>query len=174
MNMRSFAGGFALAAIPLIAGGVWFLQKLEQQPVLYPPASYYDDGDSRPESGYVVVDGVLIGEDMNGRTYLKVTCDNSSGKCSTLELSQPSTLKMVMPWQDEWKIVAWMPETIKAASEPAPGACNRVEFTIYRKTEEATYTRIPNPQASGERCKAFSKRTFTWKLGRQPTDDGTG
>ena len=75
---------------------------------------------------------------------------------------------MVMPWQDSWKIVSWAPETIKAASDPAPGACNRVEFTAYRTNKEATYTRIPLPQASGERCKMISKKTFTWKLGPQP------
>ena len=169
MNIKSFAGGFALAAVLSIAGAFWVIQKIERQPVLYPPVEFYDDGDTRPESGYVVVAGVLLGEDMNGRTYLKVTCDNSTGKCGTLELSQPSTLKMVMPWQNEWRIVGWNPDVIKAASSPAPGACNRVEFTIYRKTEEAIYTRIPNPQASGERCKAFSKRTFTWKVGQWPT-----
>ena len=168
MGVRSFIGGFAAAALLAVAGGIWLLREIDMVPVRYPPPEFYDDGDLRPDSGYVVASGVLLGEDMDGRTYLKVTCDRSIGVCRTLELTQVNNLKMVNTDQDEWKITAWTPESIKAASEPMPSACNRVEFTIYRTNKEAVYTRIPNPNAKGEICKDLSNSTFNWKLGPQP------
>lgn len=168
MAARSFIGGFAAAAVLAVAGGIWLLFEIDKVPVLYPPPEFYDDGDQRTDSGYVVASGVLLGEDMDGRTYLKVTCDHASGLCRTLELTQVSKRKMVNTYEDEWKITAWTSESIKAASKPMPGACNRVEFTIYRTNKEAVYTRIPNPNAQGEICKSMSKKTFNWKLGPQP------
>jgi len=47
MNFRSFASGFAVAAIIAIAGGLWLAKRLGDQPIRWMPKTYYDDGDIR-------------------------------------------------------------------------------------------------------------------------------
>lgn len=167
--MRNFIIGFIAGALVVGGTAAWLIIKIEKAPIMYPPPNFYDDKDDRPDSGYVVASGTLTGEDMSGRTYVKVRCWRPEGTCKTLELSQAQSPKMVMEWQDDWEIVSWTAETIKAASEPGKGACNRVEFTFYRINQEAVYTRMPNPGADPENCKGYSTKTFSWKLGPQPT-----
>lgn len=166
--MRNFIIGFIVGALVLGGAAAWLILKIEKAPIFYPPPQFYDDKDDRPDSGYMIASGTLTGEDMSGRTYVKVTCWRPDGECRVLELSQADSPKMVMEWQDQWKIVSWNAETVKAASQPMEGACNRVEFTFYRVNQEAVYTRVPNPGANRETCKQISRKTFSWKLGEQP------
>lgn len=169
MNFRSFAFGFAVAAIIAIAGGLWLAKKLSDQPIRWMPKTYYDDGDIRTEdTGYVVADGTLMGEDMNGNTFLHIECRNEQKQCRINELSSLGSNRSVFLYNDEWPITSWNKDVIVADSQPVPTACSRVKLVIIRQARVIHYNRIPQATRDTERCKFITNKEFKWTLEDQP------
>lgn len=168
MNARSFAAGFILAVALTIGGTAYVNRATARAHVRFSPKTFYDDGNSRPGLGYVAVNGVLLGEGMNGGTWIKVTCDHAEDMCRVIELQNiDGPDGMVFVDDAQWTITKWAPDHVAATSEPIKGQCSRVQFDVYRSTEEAVYTRVPSADADEERCKAFTKQVFSWRLGDQ-------
>lgn len=169
MQWRSFAAGFVLASIGGLGGGLWLAKKVEGQPVWWMSPSFYDDGNNTAEdTGYVKVSGALIGEGMDGSTYLNVECRRRHTSCTINELQQWGSPPMVSINNDYFDIKSWSEDTIIAESDPLPEACNRVRLVIVRASKTAQYVRIPQPQADQTRCQVFNRRESTWTLGEQP------
>jgi hypothetical protein len=167
MQWKSFAGGFVLAGALGVGGAVWLAKTLDDRPIYWPSATFYDDGDTRPDSGYVVVEGALTGEDMDGDTFLHVECRHEAKACRINELHQWRSPRGVTLWNDEYAVTSWGPETIIAESSPPPTACNRVKLVIVRSSKTAKYVRIPMPHADASKCMAMTNKTMIWKIGDQ-------
>lgn len=160
---------FVLASIGGLGGALWLAKKVEGQPVWWMPPSFYDDrNDTADDTGFVQVSGALLGEDMDGSTFLNVECRNELKECRINELSQHGKPPVVAIYNDAYPIRSWNADTIIAESDPSATACNRVRLVIVRASKTAQYVRIPQPQADQTRCQVFKRREFTWTLGEQP------
>lgn len=168
--MKQFIGGFALATVLVGGAGVWLIKRVDDQPVRWPPPSFYDAPGSVSETGYLRASGTLVGEDMDGSTFLDVTCDGDTSVCRVSELQRFGSYRQVSLYNDEYPVTSWKADQIVAESSPPPLACNRVRMVLDRVAKVTHYYRIPNPNADREKCaKVFSKdKVFDWTLGDQP------
>lgn len=168
--MKQFIGGFALAAVIVGGGAAWLVKRVDEQPIRWPTPNYYDHGSVVPEAGYLHVSGALIGEDMDGSTFLDVTCDGDSKVCRVNELQQFGPYRQVNLYNDEYPVTSWTAEQMVAESNPPKSACNRVRLVIDRVAKVTHYYRLPNPAADRAKCAAiFSEnKVFDWTIGDQP------
>jgi hypothetical protein len=169
--MIRFLMGFVLASLIVGLAGWWLLEKERAQRIRFPVHLYYDDRDPRPNSGYVAVTGTLTGEDMEGDTFVKVTCTRPANECAVINLQLLNRHSAIYVDDFSWTITRWDDEKIVAESTPVAEQCSKVTFTIYRTSEEAIYTRSPAPKANDKLCRnLFSKqKVFNWKVAAQPT-----
>jgi hypothetical protein len=168
--MRQFIGGFVVATLIVGGAGAWLVKRVDDQPIRWPSPTFYDQAGVVPEAGYLHVSGSLIGEDMNGSTFLDVTCDGETKVCRVNELQQFGPYRQVSLWTDEYAITSWSKDQMVAESSPPPTACNRVRMVLDRVAKVTHYYRIPNPKADREKCAAISSqnKVFDWTLGDQP------
>lgn len=165
MNTRSFVSGFALAAVLGVGGSLWLAKTVENQPIRYGPKTFYDDKDDRAEdTGYIVADGVITGDDMDVRTFLHVECRNETKTCRTNELSNLGGNRAVYLYNDEYPITSWGKDAVVAESKPPATACNHVKLVIVREAEMVQYNRIPQPNRDPKRCQALNNREYKWTL----------
>lgn len=170
MSTRSFFVGFAIAGALGVAGAIWVGRSSEALPVQFGPKTFYDDRDDRAEdTGYVVAEGTLAGEDMNGSTFVHVECRHEQGTCRVADLSSLGGKRSVFLHTDEWPIRSWTREVIVVESQPPARACNRVQLVINRSTEVVQYNRIPQDTRDANLCKAFTNKLFKWTLEDQTT-----
>ncbi|MEG3124806.1 hypothetical protein [Sphingomonas sp. GB1N7] len=167
MQWKGFVGGFVVAAVLAGFSGNRMIKAAEDQPAFWPMKAFYDDRDTRPDSGFVKVSGSLTGEDMKGNTYLNIECRRPTMTCRINELTQLHPPRSIFLWNDEFPIKSWADDLIVAESQPAAGACNRVRLVIVRASETAQYIRIPQPDADAAGCKMFDKKVFNWTIGSQ-------
>jgi hypothetical protein len=101
--VKQFVVGFLTATVLVGGAGLWVAKNTDNR-VRWPVASFYDDNDPRPDSGYIRAQGSLIGEDMTGTTFLDVRCVASERTCRINELSNFGPYRQVMLWDDEYPI----------------------------------------------------------------------
>ena len=169
--MKQFVGGFAVGAIIVGGAGLWLAKRVDNLPIRWPSAAFYDSGSLMPETGYLRVNGTLVGEDMNGGTYLDVECDGDKQVCEVRELSQSGSYRQVFLWTDAYPIKSVSADQMVAESNPPDHACNRVRLVMDRVAKVTHYYRIPNPKADRSHCAAIfsTNKVFDWTLGNQPT-----
>jgi len=170
IGWKSFAAGFVGAGAIVLALALWFIGQSDRRAIFWPPKTFYDDRDVRPGSGYIAAAGSLIGEDMDGSTFLNIECRREERECRINELHQWKSPRGVSLYNDAFPITSWANETVVAEGAPPPGACNRVRLVIIRSTETVQYHRIPEADANKARCKASAKKAFVWSVGDQPLD----
>lgn len=168
--MKQFISGFALASVIVGGGAAWVIKRTGEQPIRWPTATYYDQEGVVPEAGYIHVSGTLTGDDMEGGTFLDVSCEGEGKVCRTTELQQFTPYNHISLWNDEYAITSWAAEQMVAESSPPKMACNRVRLVIDRVAKVTHYYRLPNPAADRKNCAAiFSKnKVFDWTVGDQP------
>jgi len=165
MSTRSFLTGFAIAGALGVAGAIWVGKASDARPVHYGPKTFYDDRDDRAEdTGYVVTEGTLAGEDMNGNTFVHVECRHEQGSCRIADLSNLGGNRSVFLHTDEWPIKSWTKDMIIVQSKPPARACNRVQLVINRTTQAVEYNRIPQETRDASLCRPFTNKLFKWTL----------
>ena len=165
MSMRSFLTGFAIAGALGAAGAIWMGKAGDARPVHYGPKTFYDDRDDRAaDTGYVVVEGTLAGEDMNGHMFVHVECRREQGACRIADLASLGGNHSVFLHTDEWPIKSWTKDMIVVQSKPPAHACNRVQLVINRTTEAVEYNRIPQETRDVSQCVHFTNKLFKWTL----------
>lgn len=163
--MRQFIAGFVAGGLIVGGAAFWLLLRAERATVIWSPPAFYDDG-----GGYLHAQGSLIGEDMDGSTFLEMACTAADKVCVINTLQSIGPYRQVFLSTDSYRVTTWSNEQVVAESEPPSTACNRVRMVADRGVKIVHYYRIPLPAADTKKCAAIfsKKKIFDWTLGEQP------
>jgi len=170
--MAGFKTGFAVGAVLVGAGAGWLLWKVESQPMMFPGKNVFSSPD------YVSVTGSIVGDEkekaqrpINNMTQM--TCYKSDGTCQFLNANELGGGHMGSIFEDSLTIRKWDANEVIVDSLDLSSqfqGCMYYEIRVLLKSEDVTYTRLPNPKADKDRCVEIVGKTQqlrTWRI-----DDG--
>lgn len=162
--MRQFIGGFVLGNLLCLGGAAWLILEIEAQPIRFPGKSVYDGGD------YYHFEGSVYGEgaDAPANNLIDVWCYKDRMECEVKtqsEIDGGGNAFVSSVGTDTINVRKWDEREIIADSESLdPAQCNWYEIKADRKTEEISYTRIPQKSPNPGFCKALEPRVLRWRI----------
>ena len=170
-NWKSFALGFAAAALLFIGGGIWLLRKIDENNanIIMPPKTFFDAAETAPlRDGYIAFSGSLGGKEPIGApsNIFYAECHQKRMVCDTIDIRQIGHNQMGELNKDSYSITKWTPDLVEA--ESSSPLCVTVTLVIRRKSKVVEYIRASKENVSAEFCKSVEKRTIVWTLEDSP------
>lgn len=163
---KGFWLGFLVGSIIVASGMGYLLYKLEQEPLRFPSFMAVNG------NVYYSFSGSIVGDDKKDgpvNNYIDVTCWKERMECDVLT-QIALTSKSVGPISnDVFKVRKWDDRELIFDSDGSfAGQCNWYEVHANLKTDEVTYTRIPNKSADPVLCQGSERKVFKWKIANGP------
>lgn len=161
--MKGFFAGLGLGIIATAMAAGWLIKKIEDQPVMFPSKSIYDDGDTFHFEGSIYG----VGENSPVNNYISTWCYQSTMECKVLTLDEIGGGRPFVgaPFEDTIIVREWNGREIIADSQGLdPRQCNWYELRIDRATKEIAYTRIPNENPDRSVCGEMVPKVYRWRI----------
>jgi hypothetical protein len=167
--MRQFIVGCLVGALVVGGAAIFFIIKIENQPIQFASKGLVKFGDKVIFQGSVYGKGDASERPVNN--YIEGECSKTTMSCRLSTMDEISKGHVGAIWTETIPIRSWEVGRIVADSKAMSSdeqQCNWYEIVINPQSERIDYTRFPNEKAKPDCAKFSSEKVHRWTIENGP------